>query len=172
MTVLEALKKKLQQPYYGNFQLQHTWRRALIYGSFVSLFLFYFEPFDLSTLESWILARVCLTFGAITFFSIIFHGNILPLFFKQFYQEESWNVWKEIVYVMLNFLSIGMLNFAYFVILVDLNLETWWPAFVRMQVGTIAVGLPPVTVFIFYDQSRLLKTNLQKALALTQNIST
>lgn len=170
MTILKSLKDKLHQAYPAEFGAKNTWKRTTAFALFVALFLGYFRPFGLITMPVEDLYFTCTVFGAITFLTIFFNTVILPYLWKSIFEVDSWNIGKEILFTLHNFITIGIFNFVYFSSLIDLHPSIWWTVFFEIQLGTLAVGIVPVTLFVFYDQNRLLKKNLQKSQQLSQQI--
>jgi len=171
MKVLIFIKSRVQAPFPYAFGWKEAWRRALFFGLFVSLFLGYFKPFELDTLPT--ISKLWMTafmFGTVTFLTLLFNIAILPQLWKNFFQESTWTLGKEALFITYNFLLIGLVNFGYFNILVDLNPDYWWTIFSRLMIGTIAVGITPAIALLFYDQNRQLKKNLLEAQRLSASM--
>ena len=165
-----SINKKLNAPYPAENSTKDVTIRALAYGVFVSLFLGYFKPFGLGTLYGNDLMLTCSVFGLITFVVILLNTIGLSQLFPNLFDADKWTVKKEIIFTVYIILCIGTFNFIYFAYLVQLSSHIWWVFFWRLQFGTLAIGIIPVMLFVFYDQNRLLKRNLNHSLTMNKQL--
>jgi len=83
---------------------------SVIFGLFIFLFLFIFQPFGLGAIEPW-LTRFLISagFGIITIFMLIIIKTLLdPVIIG-----PGWTMWKDILYAMFTASSIGVANYFY-----------------------------------------------------------
>ncbi|GAB5418930.1 MAG: hypothetical protein Crog3KO_00890 [Crocinitomicaceae bacterium] len=120
-------------------------------SAFVFLFLFVFQPFGIASQENTLL--LCLGFG-ITCLAVMLILNlvIIPLL-PGFFNEQSWFVWKEIVWVTINMSAIGIANALYSAWAMELEFRL--QLFATFQFYTVAVGLLPIILSVLTNYNRL-----------------
>lgn len=146
--------RKLKTPYPAIDGPIRQLIRAFLFGGFVFLFLFAFQPFGLSMLPSGIL-RISAAYGLITTVIMLCMNIVAPIAFRILFDESKWTIGKEIVWTLLNIIVIALANLWY----------THAQGFIQMSIYgffvfsfyTIAVGLFPVTGLILWRAARLHK---------------
>ena len=84
---------------------------------------------------------------------------IVPALFPAHFIEQRWVVWKELIWILFNFISIA--GFA-FVIFTIIGLSPFTLSQYAVFLGTtFAYGLGPVIIIIIYRQNSLLKQHLK-----------
>lgn len=147
--MIVPLSEVLNRPFYSNASIRFRIIQALLFGAFVVLFLLVFQPFQINNLgDNWRLYAS--GFGLVTIIAMVLLNVLIPLLFRNYFQEESWKLWKEIVHSFLNLFTIGAANSAYFIYLV--SNEFSWEVFLRFQFFTVCVGLIPIIFFAFYRE--------------------
>jgi len=85
---------------------------AAVFGVFVFLFLFVFQPFQLDTLGDRVLA-VSLGYGATTFVIMLLLNVGIPGLIPGISDEGRWTVLHELLWTLLNIFSIAVGNLLY-----------------------------------------------------------
>lgn len=157
----------LNQPYPLNESLKGRVLSSLLFGTFVFLFLFIFQPFELSKLPHNILP-IALGYGAVCFIIMLIINLGVHLFFPQYFSEISWTTKKEILWTILNVLLIGLANYI-FSFLIKITAFTWANLFL-FEAYTIAVAVFPLTISILLNQVRLNNKFEKQAKELNEDI--
>lgn len=149
---MQGIKKFLKQPYPHDPDIKRKWITIFGFGFFVVIFIL---VFNLNDREGVFSTFIILGFGLITIFLMTINWIILPLSIPRWFQEESWNVAKEISFHLWNIFLIGLGNllYAYIGDYYEITLSTIFKA----QITTLAVGIFPVTFLVLLRQNRLLK---------------
>lgn len=149
--MLDRIKKKLRQPYLIKDSVADKLKMSIIYGIFVCLFLFVFQPFGLNTLGSE-LFKVCLIYGAITTAAIIVLNIIIAPLFPKYFDEQIWNTGREISWTIVNILVIGLANAIYTSYLSGNPIS--WKYILLFEFYTFMVSILPITFVIVYNESK------------------
>jgi hypothetical protein len=143
-------------------------RMAVIYGTFVFLFLFLFQPFGLATNQTLWLLSTAATYGLITFsttlLSILGTRKLAPNFFR----ESKWTFARELTMTMIVVLLIGVFNLLYSDYKFNFGLSI--SDFLVFQLYTLAVGAFPVIILMLFRMNRLTKINANEAETLSNSI--
>ncbi|MBP6185907.1 MAG: LytTR family transcriptional regulator [Saprospiraceae bacterium] len=126
--------------------------RAVLFGTFVFLFLSFFKPFELAALPSGLLP-LTLIYGVITMGSMVFLNVFLFKQFPKTFKEETWTVGREIGWTLINILviSVGVALYSHLRGIVSLS-----PGQFILFVGYVfAVGIFPITVGILWREAYL-----------------
>ncbi len=158
------------QPYPKESTPQRKIIFSLLFGVFIFLFLMVFQPFGLHQWEVSNKTARLLGYGAITTLVLLFNAFVLELVFKNWFREENWKVWKEIIWAIWCILIIGTFNLLYsnWMGLFSLTISN----FINFQVITLVIGIFPVTVVTLMNYTRLQKKNLENARKINQIIET
>lgn len=140
---------------------------CVLFGSFVSLFLFIFQPFGLSALPISI-ALISIAYGMICFAMMVILNVIVYLSLPDYFSEDNWTTKKELLWTILNVLLIGLAN-TIFSFLIKTAVFTWWNLFL-FEAYTIALAVFPLTVSILLNQARLSNKFEQQSQPLNNSI--
>jgi hypothetical protein len=143
--------KLFSQPYAFESSARRKSLRAVAFGAFVFLFLFVFKPFGISG-DGWPLVRFMLGFGAITSGAMLLLNVAAPLIFPRFFNEDGWTTGREIVSLMLNVTTIGVLNYLYTVSAT--NLPGGWMNLLWFIGITFVIGLFPISILVLMKERR------------------
>ncbi len=139
----------LHQPYPLTESSAARWRMSLLFGLFVSLFLYIFQPVgfhEIAAHKGWHAigyGLVCTT--------IMLVLNVLAVrLFPQFFTEKVWTTGKQILWTMLNIALIGLGNLLY----------THWAFSLEIRLGsvlyfeliTLGIGLFPTAASYVLNQ--------------------
>lgn len=133
-------------------------RVTLAVSLFVVFFLYFFEPFDMSTLESNQFI-ICLGFGLATFIGTIFHDLIFHRFWNLFKKDGVFTFGNWILQMIGVILMISLANFIY--LRYSFFGYMKWDFFHIMIRNTFAIGIFPVVTlgaFALLRQERKYQT--------------
>lgn len=157
----------LQQPYPLNESRTNRIRRNLLFGLFVSFFLWAFEPFGLATIPSFEIHVV--GYGLVTSGSMFFLNGLLMAIFPRFFTERAWTTGKEILVTMLHLAFIGMANTLYTALAIG---GGWSLArLLYFEAVTVGVGIFPVAGSYMVNQWILEKRYREGAIALNADLN-
>ncbi|MFT0670627.1 LytTR family DNA-binding domain-containing protein [Bacteroides hominis] len=153
----EKIRRYLQSPYPVVYQ---RWKVVLISSLVVFLILLVLQPFGISGIEGhkfWIL----LGFMGVTVVFLSIPVYLFACLFPEFYKEEGWTVWKQIVNLLMVILFIAVGNWLYSTFVFGWGLR--WDVFCVFALFTLVIGLFPTVLFILLNQNRLLAIHLEEA---------
>lgn len=156
------------KPYPKDSDIKKKLFTSLIFGNFVFLFLFLFQPFGINEWQVSYKALRLLGYGAITGVVLLINSLLLENVFQKWFLEKNWKVWKEIAWGLWNILIIGTFNLLYSHWQMQFPLS--FIHFLTYQWITLLVGFFPVTIVTLFSYNRLLNKNLQQAKQITQVI--
>ncbi|WP_234736179.1 LytTR family DNA-binding domain-containing protein [Tellurirhabdus bombi] len=135
----------LRQPYPVEEPRRQRWRKAFFIGLFVGVFLLIFQPFGLAEWATPNKIAKVLGFGLITFVVTAINFFVPPLIAPRLFTDQHWTVGKEITWVILNILLIGVANRLYLAWLIgDYTHGSWIGAILV----TFIIGIFPVTASV------------------------
>jgi len=166
--VFQHLLHRLRQPYPISSSRISFLKSSLYSGAFVLLFLFVFRPFgNDGSLNDLAWLRISAEYGAVTMLvSLVWGGLILAL--PGIFQEEKWQVWKEIVGTLVFVGLIALGNMFY----TDLRYHnpSSWQKFGGWLLITWGIGIFPVIFGILLKQMRLMQRYSAEASNLSEKI--
>lgn len=143
MSVIHTTSEFLNKPYPDDYGPFTYYRTLIIISLFVAFFLFIFQPFGISDLESHKLL-ICIGFGSMTFLgSLVYEWTVVPLQ-RSLGLRTKWTFWKWTLNNMGIMFFISLANFL-FVRLVLFGFIQW-DLFPTMVYGTFMIGLIPFSV--------------------------
>lgn len=157
-----------KEPYPFNASIISALRSALLYGVFVFLFLYIFQPFGLGNYNHPDKIWHLIGYGFVTF-ACLSSSNIIGLIiFPNQFNEQGWTVGKNIMYTtwMFFYIGVGNLLYSHAMGFFHLSLET----FIKFQVLTILVGIFPVSLITVFLYNKKLKESLTSAQELNHSI--
>ncbi len=158
----------LKRPYpFDNTPWQNV-RVSLLFGLFVFLFLFIFQPFTAHDghLNTW---KSSMGFGLVTFSVMLFNYFIPPLLFPKWLNADRWLVRDVLINSAMNILIISLANWTYYRL--GLYYEESSLNLLYFLLVTTAVGIFPVTVVIFWFERIYYKRNSQNAEVHSRNLN-
>jgi len=102
----------LKKPYFFINSPKFNFILSFGVGLFIFVFLFSFQPFGIANILN---NKLLYTggFGIVSFLSMILFFVVLPLFFKDFFKDENWNVGKNILFLFFLVITITLGNYLY-----------------------------------------------------------
>lgn len=147
------MKLSLNQPYPVNESIKWRLVNCILFGTFVFLFLFIFQPFELSKLPKHI-GFIALGYGLVCVVVMTILNVGFFMLFPSYFSESNWTTRNEITWSILNVFCIGIANY-FFSILIHVAAFTWMNLF-RFEMYTTAVAVFPITISILINQVRLI----------------
>lgn len=132
---------------------------------FVFIFLYFFQPFGLNNLPSSEIFKNTLIYGLITFLICCFFRLVIPFLFPNYFDEDKWNVGRQILHITTVIVFIVISNYTYSLTQGFTNLS--FSGFIWMLGPTISIGGIIVVALVLFEANRSLKKNLLAA----QNMS-
>lgn len=154
--MFDKLKKYLNKP----FPMLETTREkigiAFYFGFFVFLFLLIFQPFGLGEYTDTIV-RVTAGFGLITFLSVIITTFGLRLLKSDITSPDTWSIKHHLILSFVNLTVIALGNWAYSSMFLSGKIHPH-TLFSYLFI-TLAVGIFPVILSVYYYDNRLTNKN-------------
>ena len=141
-------------------------RFSLLFGLFITLFLWLFEPFDINT-QNYTLAEL-LVFGGISFGVFFTAHSILPLFKPNIYKEKNWTIYSQIIFYVILTLVIASSNGLYINFRNNLNFS--WNNYLLIITQTFAVGILPISVAVLLSYFFKYKKIAEQSAIINQQI--
>ena len=158
--MLEFLKKRY--PFNNNYT--QIAKIVFFVSLALSIFLYFFQPFELNMVSSKQKFIFSSLIGLITFSVLTFNLWVIPSYFSKVFDAEKWTVWKEIIWNTWLITSVGL---AYYLFLKIMKLELLTGIqFIKL----ILLSVIPISLFVIINQNRLLKLNLTDAHMLNKKL--
>jgi hypothetical protein len=142
----------LQRPYPIDKSVPRVLLISALFGLFVFVFLWLFEPFGISNLR-YATGFICLLFGAWCSLALLLLNLVVVRSFPRLFRESSWTVGRELLWVTLHCAVIGVGNTA---VAVWSGLTLWsWQILLTYEIYTVAVGIFPITISVLLTELRL-----------------
>lgn len=159
--MFSKIKVWVNKPYYFNPSIKYKYKLCLILGVFLFVFLYIFQPFSLSSFGNYLLSYT-LGIGIISTISGLLLMVIFPLLFPKFFDEDSWTLGKNLVFIIGCLFAIGNLLWVHgYYFKLDTNI-THIPYF-RFLYYTLLVGLFPIFGYTLVNQNQIQKKLSDKA---------
>ena len=154
MEILRNIIRHLNKPFPEQSSNFGEPKILAVLSLFVALFLFIFQPFGISTIES-NKFLICLGFGAMTFLGTLIYEFIVGRVLNLKGELEKWTLGKWMLNNLGIMLVISLVNFLFARIVFFGFIQ--WNLFPAMMYGTFMIGIIPITVlgaFIVWQQER------------------
>ncbi len=140
---------------------------SVLFGLFVVVFLFSFQPFGIRKIVEDKFIYI-LYFGVITTTVMLFNYFVLPYFFKKFFNADNWTVIKNITLVLWNIVVISIANWTYDTF-IFYKIADQYNLF-QFLTFTLGVGIFPVILLVLITERQFNKKNIQFADKLSSEI--
>ncbi|NOZ45536.1 MAG: LytTR family transcriptional regulator [Chlorobi bacterium] len=158
----------LTKPYPFSNPGINKWKLILSFGIFITLFLYIFQPFGLSDVQSKHKAYIFIGYGFVTMLILTFN-IIIELIFSNIFNEKKWVVYKQILWVLWITFTIGLGNLIYSRMIFSFSIFNLHNIVV-FQFVTLAVAVLPLTALVLYTQNKYLKQNVVSATSLNEGL--
>ncbi|MCK5536254.1 MAG: LytTR family transcriptional regulator [Bacteroidales bacterium] len=161
---ISAIIKYLNKSYPFNNDLMHNAKIVSFISVLIFLVLLVFQPFDIKSLMFASKMKFMIGFALVTFVSLSFNLLVLPSFLQKMLLNNDWDIKKEIFWNIWILFSVATGYFLYFQYTDIVQISVY-------QIGTIFLfSAVPISILIVINQNRLLRMNLQSALALNNKL--
>jgi hypothetical protein len=152
------------KPYPFNDDLKYNIKIIFFTSIVVFVFLFLFQPFNISLLPTKPKYYLIVGLAIVTFLSLSFHLLLMPAFFPKLFKSSKWNIKKEILWdVWVLFTILG----GYF--LLNTALGTLKFGF-DLVVELVLVAVVPITFIIVVNHNKMLRSHLKVADELSKKL--
>ncbi len=161
--------KILQQPFPSyHFSVRQV-SICILSGLLIFLVFYFAQPFNINKLPSDWQLTYSLVYGGVTLLCLLVLTVVLPFIFTSLFDEENWNVKKEIIFILLTIVVIAMGNLFANHLLEDaaINVES----FAKFLFATILIGSLPITLSVLAKQRLLLKKYSADSIILNERLS-
>ncbi len=158
----------LTQPYPISKTFKSQIWVASIISSGVFFLLFVFQPFGLDRLPVPLLYWLIIGYTAVCFITMMANYLIIKILFPRFFTENTWKVYKEILWILWTVLIVSLANGLYGIMLG--RFELGLPHSFDILFITFVVAIAPVSLMVILKHNLLLKKNLRLATQLNQNL--
>ncbi len=143
LNFINQIARHLKKPFPEEESRLIYYRNLFLLAVFVGLFLYIFEPFGISTLES-NRFLICLGFGSMTFVGALIYELSVGQLLRFAGLLSNFTFGKWILNIMATMLFISMANFIFARLLIFGYIQ--WSLFPAMLYSTFMIGIIPVTV--------------------------
>lgn len=143
MKLLDTIKQIFNKPFPEQESSFGAPKTIVIISLFVVFFLYVFQPFGISQLESERFL-ICLGFGAMTFIAAVIFEFIVGSLLKLKGELEQWTFGKWVLYNLGAMLSISLANFLFVRTVLFGFID--WQLLPDMIYGTFMIGIIPIVV--------------------------
>jgi len=141
---------------------------AILFGSFIGLFLLFFEPFDINLSTHDNKTFEVLFFGIITTTVLLVFLYFLPLLFPKVFSDKYWKVKHQIIFYLIVLFVIATCNGIYTNYINNLSFS--WANYWWIINRTYVLGGIPLAFITLIDQQRKAKMNAGQAQTMLNSI--
>lgn len=142
----------LKKPYKFNDDLKYNSKLIFFISIGVLVFLYLFQPLDVSLMNNKEKLYVVVGLGAITFLSLSLNLLILPSLFPSIFVKRVWNIKKEILWNLWILTTISVGYYLYYKMLGIFDIDF------KMILGLIIIAIIPITGLITVNRNRILRS--------------
>ena len=150
MSLTESIFDRLKRPYPYKQDLSELVKTSILYGLFVTFFLYIFRPFGIDS-GPYNLFLVCLSYGGVTTFVVFVLNSNLNYLFSDYFCEEKWTVGREILWTIINISLIGIANAVLTSYLANISFSL--KLILIFQLYTVLLALVPIVFVITYNEA-------------------
>lgn len=147
--------KILNKPYPFNDDLKYNSKLIFFISIGVLVFLYLFQPLDVSLMDNKQKLYVVVGLGVVTFLSLSLNLLILPSLFPSIFIKRIWNIKKEIIWNIWILTTISVGYYLYYKLLGIFEVDF------KMILGLIIIAIIPITGLITVSRNRILRSYLK-----------
>ncbi len=156
----------LRKPYP---QTLNPFKVSITIGLFVSFFIALFQPFGLQYYQTEYKILILSGYGFVTTSILIINLFLLPRSFQKLFENETWTIFKQIVWLLFIIISIGIGNYFYsllFSVFPWIGIQGFF-----LFIGfTIAIAIIPIIGLTILSYNLLLRKNLAVSIQLNEKL--
>jgi len=138
----------LNQPYPLSDVTPRSITGLFLSGVFVAVFLLVFQPFGIMQWHTPHKILKIIGYGLITFLVLLINFYGIKKNWRSVFNEQTWTVWKEIVWVLFILTTITTANYFYNIFILH-TASFVWHDWLTAVLTTFSVGIFPVAAFTF-----------------------
>ncbi len=140
---------------------------VILFGLFTFLFLRLYRPFGAEQINEHTTIFLA-GFGVMVSIGLGFNYFLVPKLLTSLFDQDTWQVYKEIIYISWSFLLISLFNFVYN----STVGEELAPqhTFIEFFGITFSVGIFPTIIMVFMVELYLTKRNQEHAIAINKSL--
>ena len=152
------------RPYPFNDDLKHNSKIIFFISLGVIVFLFFFQPFDISLLKEKEKYYLIIGFGFITFLSLSLNLLFIPSIIPKKFSSSVWKIKKEIFWNLwiLFTILLGYSFYCNFLGILKFDFD--------MVLKLIVTAIVPISVLIIINHNKMLRTHLKLADELSKKL--
>ncbi|MCK5170713.1 MAG: LytTR family transcriptional regulator [Bacteroidales bacterium] len=147
--------KFLNKPYPFNDDLKYNSKLIFFISIGVLVFLYLFQPLDVSLMDNKQKLYVVVGLGVITFLSLSLNLLILPSLFPGIFIKGIWNIKKEILWNIWILSTISVGYYLYYKLLGIFEIDF------KTVLGLIIIAIIPITGLLTVSRNRILRSYLK-----------
>ena len=157
MNLFNNIKSWLKRPLPFFETTKQKFVISIAFGIFILIFLFFFDYYpENESVGIRILKNA--TYGFITFLVLFFYSYFLPMIMPNYFNLESWNVGRSIVYGIVLVISIGVFNAIFSFEYDNPNSRTIvLPFLFAVVYRTFIISIIPTVIFNFWLERKFYK---------------
>jgi len=160
------MNEYLNKPFPFIENKNHRILASILFSGFIYVFLLIFQPFGISNIEYYKPIFVA-GFSGITFIVLLFSFFVPPAIFKNLFNFDKWTIKKNLIFIIVQFLIITVLNWIYNSI-VGKGITEHHSLFFFVFITT-SVGIIPTFFLIYITEKNLARKNQLIAANFTEN---
>lgn len=135
------------------------WKLTISVSVFIALFMIFFQPFGSASFHGKHKEIILASYGLVTFIILVFDFFVVQRIFKKWFDQNSWNIGKQILWGLFIIFTIGTGNFLYSAA----GFSFWsWRLFLSFQIYTLLVAVIPIVGLTLIKRNLLLSKNLKQ----------
>jgi len=144
-----------------------AYKSAFWLSVFIGLFLLVFKPFGLHKYQH-AKTYVIIGYGVVCFLTFMINASTILRYFRKRYQEESWKVYHQILWILWNLLTIGISCFLYAIWIGAFSYSL--KSFLKLELYILITSIIPITVLVLLKYIYVLKQHLKLAMDINRQI--
>ncbi len=124
----------------------------LFFGAFISLFIILFKPFGFYNIETSIIQKIAIIFGASSATSLSIASFVLPKVFSRFFIEEQWNIGRQMLFLISFYVLFTGINWMCYLIFGINQFTILSP--LSISGISFLLGIIPCVLFILISEQR------------------
>ena len=170
--------RHLLKPYPCNIDTRYIFVESIAVSLFIFLFLYVFQPFEISSKYNDHVLGLSFMYSIITFLCSFIMGFCVPKIFPKYFNDTNWHVLKEIGFICSIVLVISIVNYfasyQYYVAF-DLDITQYTNSYVSLLLKavsyTFSIAVIPCILLILFNQMRLLNKAVRESEQINRSLS-
>ena len=165
--VLDRIRALLNRPYPYYFEGRDFWILVILIGVMGIIFQYFFQPFEVNPKEHRLPFFWITVLHTVVALLILILASLLLKWART--ETENWKVGKDILFLGLIFLAIGIGQFLIRDLIYD-NPNNWSVRYLLEEIrNTFLIGMLFVMILVPINQNRLYRRNSERASVLSNN---